>query len=299
MDYSEFCHTFIECIKRKAPSNIDISFHQIPKNNGIVRDALVIFTAGKNIAPTICLQEQYHKYEEGCSIEDLTDQVVYEYSSLAFSSSVLPEIFTEFSSVRSSLRIRLIHHGYNQSFLEEIPHTDFLDLAVIYYYLLPPSVMGDASVIVKMQDLKRWQISLAELHDIALQNTIQAEPYRCVPLRTVISELLEAPDPNCEDRLLDEMYILTNQSGRYGATCLVYDHVLAEIAARFSSDLILLPSSIHEIIVLKKQGSETMDEYKKMICEINETQVAPEEVLSDHAYLYDRKLNHINYSQDD
>ena len=72
-----------------------------------------------------------------------------------------------------------------------------------------------------------------------------------------------------------------------------YPHVLEMIGEILKEDFYILPSSIHEMIILPKSREIAKEELDAMIQDINHTQVDTEEVLSDHAYLYERGLGKI------
>ena len=57
----------------------------------------------------------------------------------------------------------------------------------------------------------------------------------------------------------------------------------------------MLPSSIHEVIITPDRHQFSYEELSAMVKEINETQVEAEEVLSDHAYYYDRTRGELTY----
>ena len=84
------------------------------------------------------------------------------------------------------------------------------------------------------------------------------------------------------------LYLVTNEQACNGAALMLNDKVMSEVAAMLSGDLIILPSSIHEILVMVYHGDD-LTELSKMVKEINMTQVAPEERLADHVYVYRRE----------
>lgn len=84
------------------------------------------------------------------------------------------------------------------------------------------------------------------------------------------------------------MLTLSNLNQCYGAAAIVFDDVLEMIREKLGCDYYILPSSIHEVIVLKAFNADT-DEINNMITEINETQVDPRERLSNHFYIYSKE----------
>lgn len=75
-----------------------------------------------------------------------------------------------------------------------------------------------------------------------------------------------------------------------GATVLLYDDILKELSDLFEKDLIILPSSIHEVLILAadENDRQNLDHYTAMVKEVNASQLQDEEILSDHAYYYCR-----------
>ena len=105
----------------------------------------------------------------------------------------------------------------------------------------------------------------------------------------ICDEDIEKNDP--------QIYILTNSYRTNGATALLYEKLLSQIADSFEKDLLILPSSIHEVLILPIDSisKSTLDHYGTFIREINETQLADDEVLSDHAYYFQRATQMISY----
>ena len=89
------------------------------------------------------------------------------------------------------------------------------------------------------------------------------------------------------------MYILTNRDGRYGVAGILDKKLLRGLADREGMNLYLLPSSVHEFILLLDDGQQDAEALGQMVAEINQIQVLPEERLEDHAYYYDRKADEI------
>ena len=85
----------------------------------------------------------------------------------------------------------------------------------------------------------------------------------------------------------EKMYILSNHMRSYGAAALIYPEQLRKIAEEVGENYYVLPSSVHETIIVAESESPDKEELCSLIKEINETQVEAEEVLSDHAYYYD------------
>ena len=101
----------------------------------------------------------------------------------------------------------------------------------------------------------------------------------------------------CLDQL--EMYVLSNKLKIHGATSIVYPGLLEDIAERLCSDLIIIPSSIHEVLIIPESYIDSQDnlppDYESMIREVNETQLTDDEVLGDCVYHYRRDTKTLEF----
>ena len=110
-----------------------------------------------------------------------------------------------------------------------------------------------------------------------------------VPAHSTLSD----PDIKKEDAAICPMYVLTNQNKLNGASCILYEHLLEHFADRLCCDLYILPSSIHEVILIPATSDTSYQELSQMVQEVNDTQVSPEEILSDHVYYFSRSSGSI------
>lgn len=86
----------------------------------------------------------------------------------------------------------------------------------------------------------------------------------------------------------DTIFVLKNNTMVNGAAEILNDDTRQEIAEKIG-DFYVLPSCIHETIIIPKDAGMELDELEHMVQEVNYTQVAPDERLSDHVYEYDAK----------
>ena len=90
------------------------------------------------------------------------------------------------------------------------------------------------------------------------------------------------------------MYVLSNQKRVFGAAGLLYDRVLSDAGVRLEDDFYVLPSSVHEVILVPDHVAGSEKELRIMVHEVNHTQVEPEEILSESVYHYDRKKHSLS-----
>lgn len=238
-----------------------------------------------NISPTIYLEEYFNQFRKGYPLEQIAKDIVALYEKIRFQNSWEEgEKIKDYEFVKDKIIYRLIGRKENQGLLKEIPHKEYLDLAVVYYALLEVDECGMASMMVRNEHMTLWKVTEEELYYLACKNTQELLPYEFAPMRSVIEELLGL-EP--EGIPTEKMYILSNHMRSYGAAALIYPEQLRKIAEEVGENYYVLPSSVHETIIVAESESPDKEELCSLIKEINETQVEAEEVLSDHAYYYD------------
>ena len=119
-----------------------------------------------------------------------------------------------------------------------------------------------------------------------------------VDMENILAEMItrEMPEGNIEGFNLKgiiPMKVLSNRRHMYGAAVMILPGVLQDIAEEMDASLYILPSSVHEVILMTDTGQEQPQVLRDMVMEVNATQVLPEEILSDHVYYYDRDKKEI------
>ncbi len=307
MDYDLFVSTVKQIVRNKLGEGFDIRIYKVTKNNSLELDSLVVLKKGENIAPNIYLPPYYEAYLEGADIIDIVDRLCNVCSHCTV--PVMDQNFSyTFEQMKSYIFFRIVSFEKNRKLLADIPHSCYLDLAVTFHCLVRDDAEGIGTIRVTNEHLKLWQITLEELLQLAAQNTERLFPASIKSMEEVLSGFLSEtaqdasissipmelplfPDSGFTNR--PRMYILTNQKGINGASCLLYKNVIRQFANRVHSDLYILPSSIHEIILIPQEDSMNKETLTKMVEDVNSTQVAAEEVLSDHVYFYSRDTDQI------
>ena len=287
MTYFQFIHAVETKVKKEVEEEKTVSIHTNVKNNGVRRSGIMISEKGINISPTIYLEEYFHQFRMGYPLEQIAKDIVGLYEKIRFQNSWEDgEKVKDYEFVKDKIIYRLIGREENQELLKEIPYKSYLDLAIIYYVLLEVDEYGMASMMVRAEHMDMWKVTEEDLYYRACKNTQELLPYEFAPMRTVIEELLGL---GMEEGPAEKMYILSNEMRSYGAAALIYPDCLRKIADEVGENFFVIPSSVHETIIVAESEAPGREELGSMIEEINETQVEAEEVLSDRAYYYDRE----------
>lgn len=295
MTYEQFKQRLIADLSKFFPDGTQLSIRPFSHNNQVILDGLIILETGSNISPTIYLNHYYEKYLNGSSFSALQSQILHYYYDHRSICSVDTSFFTCFENVRSRIVYKLIHYEKNKELLKEVPHFPYLDLAIVFYYLVQESPCQSTSIPIFNHHLNLWNISKDTLLFLARKNTPSLMASCCSSLSDLflpVLDLLPASEhqtplkPPASD--LVPMYVLTNQQRVNGACCILYQDVLRQISQQLNDNLYILPSSIHEVILIPASTTENPQELSRIVQEINQTEVAPEEVLSDCVYHYNR-----------
>ncbi len=205
------------------------------------------------------------------------------------------EKFLDFSEAKNNICFYLVNRDRNQEWLQFMPHRDFLDLSVAYYYRVESAYPDHAMIRVRNEHIAEWGITEEVLWPLARANCGEMLLPKLVTLKQMMEELQLLDDSDEQYDLVEltkcdapDMFVLTNQDNFFGASCILYNGINDLFTASFSSNFYVLPSSIHECILLPDSGQLSPNDLKTMVREVNREFVLPEEILSDQVYYYDR-----------
>lgn len=286
MEYQEFKKTLLELLRKKTEGRKMVTVQQVEKNNGIALDAVVIMGKEDTIAPTIYLQEFYEEYKKGAEMERIAGKILALEKEQKQEADFSLESFENYALARTRVYYKLINYKMNQNMLKKVPHIRYLDLAVVFYYRLEGGKFHGATILIHNCNLESWGIDKRRLMEDAVVNTSRKLPYMLQGMEALIEELTGEETLRYGEEEL--MYVLTNEEKHFGAAVLLYPHVLSHIAKILRKNFYVLPSSVHECILVPDQGQYSRLELMKMVREVNESQVEEEEILSYEVYYYDR-----------
>lgn len=294
MKWEEFLTEVASLLEKKVLEGEFVKIQRVPKNNGVVLSGVCIFKKGGKITPTIYLEKFYEKYQEGMELEEIVDAILEKHRSLQCDSETNLEFFTDYEMAKKRIVFRLVNLERNRERLREMPYIPYLDLAIVFYCHVTSEANCHAAIPIYTKHMQMWNVDKEELLKMAMKNTQKLFPCELFSMFGVLQDMIkDIEGDKLEDVDLEScsisMYILTNACKLNGAAVILYKNVLADFANACDGDFYLLPSSIHEVILVPATKNHSMEEFTKMVQEVNEIQVEAEEVLSDHAYYYSRE----------
>lgn len=290
MTYQEFKQHIIHAIQTKLGPNARVILQDVVKNNNLHLDGLTILSEQCNISPTIYLNSYYKQYLHGMSLPAIYEEILTRYKCHTPKTSVDISFFTDLQKVQNHIVFKLINYEKNKELLQNVPHFRFLDLAIVFNCLISFGSGNYGTILIYHNHLNFWQITPDELYAFALENTPRLFGYDLQNMAHILENILSDEFSSDFDDLdnLIPMHVLSCKLKFNGAVCLLYPNLLADIAAKFDSDLYIIPSSIHEVLIIPSTTTTSHAQLSGMVREVNATQVLKEEVLSDHVYFYSK-----------
>ena len=273
----------------------EVQIKEVIKNNDTRLTGLMLQREGETITPTLYLEPFFEMYVEdkafiGNVMTRIADTYVEAIEKSPYSQdaeNIIKNIL-DWENVKEKVLPRLVNRDFNEENLKIGPYALYdTDLAVTYHISLGSDEDGsEASVRITNEMLEKYGISERELFNQAVENMNLINPPVLQSMVEVLTGLMGA-DP--EDLGVEDdgsMYVVSNKSKVFGAAAVLDKDFMKEVFEKIG-DCFILPSSVHELIFVPKKTEAKVSDLNAMVTEVNETQVAPNEVLSDHAYEYD------------
>lgn len=291
MNYQEFVTNVKEKVKSMLGESLKVEIVTTLKNNGSERIGLSISDSSINISPTIYLEEFYQYHNCMISLDHIAQEIISLYEEVRLDHDIDIDHIRDFSLAKHSIGYKLINASLNQELLKKIPHHNYYEFAIVFIMFIDTEPHSHGTILITEELMKLWKTNINELYEIAHKNMPAILPISLVPMHDMVCELLH---DDATDYLKDNpLYIFTNKKRTLGASVLLYDNALSYVAQKLNDNFYILPSSIHELIIIPASLSPRITELNKMIKEVNKTQILPEEILGERAYYYDAKSNRL------
>lgn len=281
MNYDQFILSVTQCIEKKLGDSETLEKQEILKLNGVIARGISIRKEGEKIAPVIYLQDYYERFLSGAALEELAEEIMEQSREAQFVPEWNYEEILDFQKVKSRIVYRLINTEQNEELLKEVPNLPIFDLSIVFYLMISETDVGRCSVLIKNSHLEYWKLPISVLYECARQNTPRLFPYVLMPMNAYVQRYaggMVAPSP---------LLVLSNSKGMNGAGVLLYSRMPERIYRHVGGKYYLIPSSIHEFLVVPWEPQISAEHIKEMVREVNENHVAEDEILSDNVYYFD------------
>lgn len=267
MDMEVFARKVCAAVERELGEGFRTEVKEVRKNNSILLHGLLIMSKGQTVVPTIYLEHFLEAYESGLPFEEVVRKLLAVYWRDMPLEGMDMDFFKSFGNVRDRICYCLIGRKGNEEMLENIPHVEFLDLAVCFYYAYHGERMGDGIILIYNSHMEMWRSNIMELAALAERNTRRLFPWECRGMEEILEEMIGVGEAAGIENPMEmpcgiPLKVLTNNKRTRGAVCILYPGVLDKMAEEMGSDFFILPSSIHEVILIPDMGNEDSEALK-------------------------------------
>lgn len=290
MEYKEF----VEKVKSDLPERFSgelagaaVEETHVSKLQGRSYDGISIIPQDSIMGMTMDMQPYFQMVQEGIPyetvLENAADTAVGRYEGRP---DISPNEIGNYAVAKDRLTVQLVGKEKNEEMLRQIPHHDLEDMSVIYRLQIRSDGYGEAAVTVTNAMLEQYGVTAEQLHRDAVESAAVRHPYEIKTMSEILSEFSDGmiiPEGELP------LYVATNESRLNGAGVLSYPGFMEAAADRLNGSFYILPSSVHEVILLPENSAFSVQELQAMVQDINAAEVSPEEQLSNHVYHYDSK----------
>jgi hypothetical protein len=294
MSFEEFRENILQEIRVRADGAFQVKKHDVTKNNNVKQTGIAVVKEGTDIGPCVYLDELYREYEsDGMKFDEIVDEV---YRLILKYEEDTPDVdisgFRNWETVHGDIYPKLVNAEQNKELLEKIPHRNFMDLAVVYYAVARDHVQEDiGTILIYNGHMEIWGQEEENLYQTSMRNMRADGEADLFTIETVIKHIMPGITFPAERGKVPRdtgMYILTNRRRRFGAAEILDRKTLRMVADKIGNGFIVLPSSVHETVVLPSREEAEYKRLADMVREVNDTLVDVEERLSYHVYVYSR-----------
>lgn len=304
MTFEEFMEEIKDNIHNYLPDGYEDAAIKVEEFRKVNQNyhGLIIPQGESPICPTIYLEPYYDEYTRGRDLDEIYKKIAdlsISHPDLDFSIDDIQN----FEAIKDMIQPRIIGAEINTAYLQDKPHAIFAtDLAVIYAIEIGRIDNSNAaSVPITNALMEIYGVNQEEIHKIALSN-LEKEPVSFQGIVETIKEAALNMDDSMDEFMLNEIvdissenefiYVLSNEKKMNGASMILNDEFMQSLSERFGHDLMIIPSSTHEVLICPMKELPDIATNERMVMEVNET-LRPSEVLSNHVYAYDSKVHEI------
>lgn len=202
-----------------------------------------------------------------------------------------------YNSIKDLLEVNVISEKYNRDLLENTKHRVLGDIAIVYVLNAANRDFDEIMNAVSVSVLNT--VSIKQIENDALMNSMTRNPAVIKSMDSEIESIIGTQIP--KDEATSMMYIASVPSKKFGACVLAYPGFFEQAAATIGGSYYVIPSSVHELILVKDSGNlsdDDINKFKNDIKLVNKTILARDEILSDSLYHYDAEFHKFEIADD-
>lgn len=291
MDFETFMNETIKEMRDRFP-DFDINKQEVSKLQGESYTGMAVRPENSEIGVTLNLQDYYKALGFGMFLEDVMDSVERSVvSAVRHMPHYDARVLEDYDRMKDALTVDLVPVAGNEEKLAQIPHKNVEDMALVYRFEEESSVYGSASILVTNEMLAVYDITADQLHEDAMKAAVQNRPAKLHNMNDVMRDMMGDMSGLVPMNEPSPLWVATVEGGQNGAGVIQYPGFLDQAAEALGGDFYVLPSSVHEVLLVADDGSMEIGYLEEMVRSVNETEVSPAERLSNNVYHYDSKAH--------
>ena len=267
--YKDFKERVLKEIENRVDGRVEIQ--KITKNNGLELDGLTVLEEGINVSPTIYLNYYYDRFlEQGMDV--VVSDILLKYKKYKSNVSIDISFFSDTEKVRDKIKMKLVNYERNKELLKKVPYVEFLDLAILFYVEVETRADEVATILINNNHMKFWEFTIEDMFKLAETN--MKNNFIIKSMSDILCDLMSEEYTEFEQEINVEMYILTNCMKMQGAIGMLRKDILNGFMEKcHTKQLVIIPSSIHEVLLIPCDSEKDISSYNEMVQEVNATQL--------------------------
>lgn len=294
LDRTRFTEELCRMVLTALGEEYRTELSMVRKNNGVMKEVLHIRKESSECIPCFYTEELYHSYCSGEREECLAEYIVNIVLNECEAVRQEAQGYLKKEWISEHVFIRLVQFEKNKEWLKDAIYIPYLDFAAVVYVLTEDCEDGVKSFLLPKHAWDLLEVGTPEEYFSELvENTRRLFPEKLWCIENTVTEgdsswesTLKIVEEKRDKLYGNRLYVLSNYRKINGASVVLYPELLKKMCEKFSGNYFVIPSSVHEVILLKETGEEDEEYLNCMVSEVNEKHVEPEDVLSGHVYYY-------------
>ena len=295
-DFFEYVKNNVTDYLPEKFADAQVHLQEVTKKNGLTLTGVVIPVEETNITPTIYLDSFYQEYCNGKNLDSCVGDVADIWiENMDTDLSVDVNRILDYGNIKDKLQVRICDPEKNREWLADKAVTMHGDFAAYYTANLSENEDGIASTAVTKNLLEAWNVDVDTLH----KDAMAADKNRGPALYSMDNLMESVAFGGKAENLLNgeqevnmfmlPMFCLTNEKKMNAASLILHEDIRKQIGEFMKGDFYVLPSSMHETLLVPDNGDFDVKTLNARVKEVNATEVAPEDILSDKVQFCDGK----------
>ena len=296
MNKEQFTTELVNHLKVALGNDYFVRIEHATKNNGVKLLGVTVGKQNQTACPIIYMESFYSQFLNGRNLESIADEVISIYEKNDIMADF--DLTDALSNSKDKIFFRLVNTEANQFLISNVPHKTWNDLSVIYY--VDFGTDGDnchQTLVITDMMCDFLGFSVEDLDKLARANAERVLQASISGMSSILAVFGYGDKQPSNEELADNetLYVLTNTKKFLGASTVLYSNLISDFAKKMNfENIFIIPSSIHEVLLLPDRGNMSIQDLNKMVCDINNSLLDPEEVLSSNCYIYTRQTDSIS-----